>query len=114
MTLSRLFFTFYYLYFIENSFILSLATVTCVSLINVLGITQFTPAINYYLREELNYKTDIKYNMFGNVRPWDRTGNKTGEGLRSPMEKTSYLQVMIQSGYFDGATTLMLNILCGS
>ena len=29
----------------------------------------FTPAINYYLREELNYVTDIKYNMFGNVHP---------------------------------------------
>ena len=64
----------------------------------------FTPAINYYLREELAYKTDIKYNMFGNVRPWDRTGNKTGEGLRSAMAQNPYLQVMIQSGYFDGAT----------
>ena len=64
----------------------------------------FTPAINYYLREELAYKTDIKYNMFGNVHPWDRTGNKTGEGLRSAMAQNPYLQVMIQSGYFDGAT----------
>ena len=25
----------------------------------------FTPAINHYLRTELNYKTDVKYNMFG-------------------------------------------------
>ena len=25
----------------------------------------FTPAINYYLRDVLKYKTDIKYNMFG-------------------------------------------------
>ena len=64
----------------------------------------FTPAINYYLREELAYKTDIKYNMFGNVHPWDRTGNKAGEGLRSAMAQNPYLQVMIQSGYFDGAT----------
>ncbi len=64
----------------------------------------FTPAINYYLREELDYKTDIKYNMFGNVHPWDRTGNKTGEGLRSAMAQNPYLNVMIQSGYFDGAT----------
>ncbi|WP_019026722.1 S10 family serine carboxypeptidase-like protein [Colwellia piezophila] len=64
----------------------------------------FTPAINYYLREELDYKTDIKYNMFGNVHPWDRTGNNTGEGLRSAMAQNPYLQVMIQSGYFDGAT----------
>jgi carboxypeptidase C (cathepsin A) len=64
----------------------------------------FTPAINYYLREELNYKTDIKYNMFGNVRPWDRSNNHTGEDLRLAMAQNPYLNVMIQSGYFDGAT----------
>lgn len=64
----------------------------------------FTPAINYYLREELNYKTDIKYNMFGNVHPWDRTNNHTGEDLRLAMAQNPYLNVMIQSGYFDGAT----------
>ncbi len=29
----------------------------------------FTPAINYYLQEELNFKTDVKYNMFGPVHP---------------------------------------------
>ena len=33
----------------------------------------FTPAINMYIRNELDYKTDLKYNMFGNVSPWDRT-----------------------------------------
>ncbi|GAA6205682.1 carboxypeptidase [Thalassotalea sp. SU-HH00458] len=64
----------------------------------------FTPAINYYLREELNYKTDIKYNMFGNVHPWDRSKNNTGENLRLAMASNPYLNVMIQSGYFDGAT----------
>lgn len=64
----------------------------------------FTPAINYYLREELNYKTDIKYNMFGNVHPWDRSNNKTGENLRLAMAQNPYLNVMIQSGYYDGAT----------
>ncbi|MBA6328045.1 carboxypeptidase [Colwellia sp. MB02u-6] len=64
----------------------------------------FTPAINYYLREELNYKTDLKYNMFGNVHPWDRSNNKTGENLRLAMAQNPYLNVMIQSGYYDGAT----------
>ena len=64
----------------------------------------FTPAINYYLREELNYKTDIKYNMFGNVHPWDRSNNHTGENLRLAMAQNPYLNVMVQSGYFDGAT----------
>ncbi|MBA6263475.1 MAG: carboxypeptidase C (cathepsin A) [Colwellia sp.] len=64
----------------------------------------FTPAINYYLREELNYKTDIKYNMFGDVHPWDRSNNNTGKNLRLAMAQNPYLNVMIQSGYYDGAT----------
>lgn len=64
----------------------------------------FTPAINYYFQNELNYVTDIKYNMFGPVRPWDRSGNETGENLRQAMAMNPYLHTMIQSGYFDGAT----------
>ncbi len=65
----------------------------------------FTPAINYYLREELDFKTDLKYNMFGPVHPWDRSGNNTGENLRQAMAQNKNLDVMVQSGYFDGATT---------
>lgn len=64
----------------------------------------FTPAINYYLREELDYVTDLKYNMFGPVRPWDRQNNHTGENLRQAMGQNPYLNVMIQAGYYDGAT----------
>lgn len=64
----------------------------------------FTPAINYYLRNELNFITDIKYNMFGPVRPWDRRDNNTGKQLRQAMAQNPYLNVLIQSGYFDGAT----------
>jgi carboxypeptidase C (cathepsin A) len=65
----------------------------------------FTPAINHYLREHLNYTTDIKYNMFGPVRPWDRSGDTTGRNLRQAMAQNPYLHVVIQSGYFDGATS---------
>jgi carboxypeptidase C (cathepsin A) len=65
----------------------------------------FTPAINYYIREELKFKTDIKYNMFGPVRPWDNTNNNVREGLRQAMAQNPYLKVFIQSGYFDGATS---------
>ncbi|MEJ1239965.1 carboxypeptidase [Chryseolinea sp. T2] len=65
----------------------------------------FTPAINYYLREVLKYKTDIKYNMFGPVHPWDNTGDQTGEDLRLAMAENPYMHVLIQSGYYDGATT---------
>jgi carboxypeptidase C (cathepsin A) len=65
----------------------------------------FTPAINYYTRDYLNYKTDIKYNMFGPVNPWDRNNDHTGENLRQAMAQNPYLKVMIQSGYYDGACT---------
>lgn len=63
----------------------------------------FTPAINMYLRNELNYKTDLKYNMFGPVRPWDDSNNRTAENLRAAMAQNPYLHVMVQSGYYDGA-----------
>ncbi|CAH9051728.1 hypothetical protein PSECIP111951_00458 [Pseudoalteromonas holothuriae] len=64
----------------------------------------FTPAINHYLREELNYKTDIQYKMLANVYPWDRSKNNTGEQLREAMAENPYLNVLVQAGYYDGAT----------
>ena len=65
----------------------------------------FTPAINYYIREHLNFKTDIKYNMFGPVHPWDDRDNNTRDNLRKAMAENPYLNVLFQSGYYDGATT---------
>ncbi len=65
----------------------------------------FTPAINYYIREHLKFKTDIKYNMFGPVSPWDSRNNNTRENLRKAMAENPFLKVMFQVGYFDGATT---------
>jgi carboxypeptidase C (cathepsin A) len=64
----------------------------------------FTPAINHYLREHLNYKTDMKYNIFGPVRPWDNSNDTTGDDLRRAMGENPFLHVMVQSGYFDGGT----------
>jgi len=63
----------------------------------------FSPAMNSYLRDQLNYKTDLKYYMFGPVNPWDRTNDRTGENLRLAMAENPFLHVMVQSGYFDGA-----------
>ncbi|OIN60393.1 S10 family peptidase [Arsenicibacter rosenii] len=63
----------------------------------------FTPAINQYMREELNYKTDLNYFMFGPVRPWNNDGNQTGENLRQAMAMNPFLHVLVQSGYYDGA-----------
>jgi len=57
------------------------------------------------MHQELNWKTDVKYNMFGPVNPWDRSNDQTGAQLRQAMAQNPYLHVMFQSGYFDGATT---------
>ena len=65
----------------------------------------FTPAINHYIRKELNFKTDIKYNMFGPVRPWNNDNDNTRDNLRQAMAQNPYLKVLFQSGYYDGATT---------
>lgn len=64
----------------------------------------FTPAINHYMRTKLNFKTDLKYNVFGPVHPWDRSNDRTGESLRQAMAINPYLHVLVQAGYYDGAT----------
>lgn len=63
----------------------------------------FMPAMNIYLRDELNYKTDLSYYLFGPVRPWDRTQDNTGYNLGKAMAENPYLKVLVQSGYYDGA-----------
>jgi carboxypeptidase C (cathepsin A) len=65
----------------------------------------FTPAINFYIREQLNFKTDIRYNMFGPVSPWDFENDNTRDNLRQAMAANPYLKVLFQSGYYDGACT---------
>ena len=65
----------------------------------------FTPAINHYLKKELKFKTDLKYNMFGSVRPWNNDNDNTRDNLRAAMAQNPYLKVLNQSGYYDGATT---------
>ena len=65
----------------------------------------FTPAINYYLQEELDFKTDIKYNMFGPVHPWNNDDDSVRDDLRQAMAQNPYLNVLVQSGYYDGACT---------
>ncbi len=65
----------------------------------------FTPAINHYYSTELKLKTDVKYNMFGPVQPWNNENDNTRENLRQAMAQNPYLHVLIQSGYYDGATT---------
>jgi carboxypeptidase C (cathepsin A) len=65
----------------------------------------FAPAINHYLRNELGFETDLQYYLFGPVRPWEgRDQHDVAEELRRAMAQNPYLHVMVQSGYYDGAT----------
>ncbi|MGL4629664.1 MAG: S10 family peptidase [Leadbetterella sp.] len=63
----------------------------------------FTPAINSYLRDDLGYKSDLQYNMFGPVHPWERDRVNIAEQLRQAMAQNPFLNLMTQSGYYDGA-----------
>ncbi|NVK52473.1 MAG: carboxypeptidase [Flavobacteriaceae bacterium] len=65
----------------------------------------FTPAINHYMQQHLKFKTDVKYNMFGPVHPWDWRNNNTREELRKAVAQNPYLHLLFQAGYYDGATT---------
>jgi len=66
-------------------------------------LQSFTPAIHIYIRDELKYKTDLKYNMFGPVHPWDNKNDQTGENLRQAIAQNPFLHLLVQSGYYDGA-----------
>lgn len=64
----------------------------------------FAPAINHYLRDMLGWETDMQYFLFGPVHPWNRSGDNTGENLRQAMAQNPFLHLMVQSGFYDGAT----------
>lgn len=65
----------------------------------------FADAVNRYVREELRYSPDLEYNVWGNVRPWNRDQSaNVGEMLRQAMRNNPYLKVLIQGGYYDAAT----------
>ena len=63
----------------------------------------FSPAIYHYLANDLKYKTDLQYYVSGPVRPWNTEGNTTGSDLIKAVSQNPWLNVMLQSGYYDGA-----------
>jgi carboxypeptidase C (cathepsin A) len=74
----------------------------------------FTPAINKYFREDLGFKTDLRYYVFGPVRPWGqpvqtRGGDNfnVGDQLRLAMAENPGLQLLNQQGYYDGACDVL-------
>ncbi|HYE61067.1 MAG TPA: hypothetical protein VD997_03645 [Phycisphaerales bacterium] len=69
----------------------------------------FTGALNQYVREELNYETDLNYEILtGNVQPWNLGANnryaETAETLRRAMTTNPSLRLMVACGYYDLAT----------
>ncbi|MFC1564247.1 S10 family peptidase [candidate division KSB1 bacterium] len=64
----------------------------------------FAATFQHYIRHELGYSTDMKYAVWGRVRPWDRNQNvNVGEMLRHAMSENRFLEVMILEGYYDAA-----------
>jgi len=58
-----------------------------------------------YVRRELKWTSDLYYQVSGNVRPWDQTGNtEVAEVLRSAMTQQTYLKLLVVCGYYDFAT----------
>ncbi|WP_296342859.1 carboxypeptidase [Winogradskyella sp.] len=55
----------------------------------------FAPAINYYIQNELAFKTDLKYNVFGNVGNWDRSNDNVREGLRQAMAQNPFFELHV-------------------
>jgi carboxypeptidase C (cathepsin A) len=70
----------------------------------------FTSALNHYLRTELNYESDIVYEIITpRVNPWkfDNTENRylnVAERLRRALTQNPSLRVFVACGYFDLAT----------
>ena len=64
----------------------------------------FAAVINDYFRDELKWETDLKYNIWGDVRPWRDPTTNTGEMLRSAMTQNPFLRVLVLASYYDAAT----------
>ena len=68
----------------------------------------FTAVFTYYIRTELNYKTDLYYYPSGGTQPWDY-GVQNGFGdttslLKNALTKNSYMKVMVAAAFYDLAT----------
>lgn len=68
----------------------------------------FTAAINNYLYNDLNWKSDQEYVVFADACNWDYGGSNqyanAQEKLRGVMTKNPYLRVIATGGYYDLVT----------
>ena len=70
----------------------------------------YTAALNHYVRAELNYESDLPYEILANLwQTWSYAGHENkfvdvGETLRKAMTSNPYLNVYVANGYYDLAT----------
>ncbi|MEX1248794.1 MAG: hypothetical protein WEA61_09970 [Anaerolineales bacterium] len=70
----------------------------------------FTAALNQYVREELNFKSDVPYEILSErVRPWSFKEHENqyvnvAETLRKAINLNPALKVFVANGYYDLAT----------
>jgi carboxypeptidase C (cathepsin A) len=81
------------------------------SLTNIMG--PYTSAFNSYVREELNYESDLYYaTLSRKVHPWSYAEHENqyvyvAETLRQALTINPYLRVHVFNGYFDLATPFL-------
>jgi carboxypeptidase C (cathepsin A) len=70
----------------------------------------FTAALNQYVRQELDFKSDLPYEILsGRVRPWSFKEHENqyvnvAETLRKAINLNPALKVFVANGYYDLAT----------
>ena len=70
----------------------------------------YTEGMNAYLRQDLEYSSDMRYEILTNVWPWSFRGVgdnqylNVAERLRKAMHKRPDMKVFIANGYYDLAT----------
>jgi carboxypeptidase C (cathepsin A) len=70
----------------------------------------FTSTFNDYIRRELNYDTDVNYEILTSVGPWNWDQSNgyvdVAETLANAMTHNPFLKVHVSSGIYDLATPL--------
>ena len=70
----------------------------------------FAATFNEYIRKDLNYKTDVSYEILTSVFPWNWDQSNgyvdVAETLANALTHNPFLQVHVSSGYYDLATPL--------
>jgi carboxypeptidase C (cathepsin A) len=69
----------------------------------------FTSTMNHYMRSELDYESDLSYEILtGAVQPWNWGENNgylnVGETLADSLTRNPFLKIHVSDGYYDMAT----------